>query len=146
MRKWAAGPSVWSRRRCHRRRRETGAEASRLRRAHAGDRRRPNDRLQAGAHAADAARSLHSGRSALRSNAPGQARRPGTGGSGRQTPMRGRTQAGGGSRVDDALLRRMAAVIVDEVGPDRVIRSGLQRRADEEGTVRRGRGRLRRGG
>ena len=61
---------------------------------------------------------------ALRSNAPVRACRPGMGRSCRQAPMRGRTQASGGSRVDDALLRRMAAVIVDEVDPDQVILSG----------------------
>ena len=52
------------------------------------------------------------------------------GGSCRQTQMSGRTQTSGGSRVDDALLRRMAAVIVDEVDPEQVILFGSHARGD----------------
>ena len=44
--------------------------------------------------------------------------------------MSGRTQTSGRSRVDDALLRRMATVIVDEVDPDQVILFGSRARGD----------------
>ena len=50
--------------------------------------------------------------------------RPGMGGSCRQTQMSRRTQTSSGSRFDDALLRRVVAVIVDEMDPEQAILSG----------------------
>ena len=44
--------------------------------------------------------------------------------------MSGRTHTDGGVRVDDTLLQRMAAVIVDEVDPEQVILFGSHARGD----------------